>query len=64
MKDVLQVLMEKEEELLKLKKQVEALRTVLPILSEEEDTDETSSAAPKRTNGSWADPFVVRENAG
>ncbi|HVI09788.1 MAG TPA: hypothetical protein VND65_15995 [Candidatus Binatia bacterium] len=39
MKDVFEVLRAKEQEMLKLKRQIEALRVAAPLLSGEEDDD-------------------------
>jgi hypothetical protein len=42
MRDVRELLREKEQELLKVKRQVEALRYAAPLLAEEEDQAESS----------------------
>jgi hypothetical protein len=49
MKDVLELLRAKEQELLKLKRQVEALKIAAPLLGSDEDAAFASakSAAPK-----------------
>jgi hypothetical protein len=47
MKDVTELLRSKEQELLKVKRQVEALRVALPLLSTEEDP----LVPPSPTNG-------------
>jgi hypothetical protein len=43
MKDVMELLRAKEQELLKLKRQVEALRYAAPLLADDEDPVEPSS---------------------
>jgi len=43
MRDVMELLRAKEQELLKLKRQVEALRVAAPLLGGEEDKGETSA---------------------
>jgi len=42
MRDVKELLREKEQELLKVKRQVEALRYAAPLLAEEDDQPESS----------------------
>ena len=42
MRDVMELLREKEQELLKVKRQVEALRYAAPLLAEEDDQAESS----------------------
>jgi hypothetical protein len=46
MRDVMELLRNKEQELLKVKRQVEALRIAAPLLASEEDSHSTSSANP------------------
>jgi hypothetical protein len=43
MRDVMELLRAKEQELLKLRRQVEALRVAAPLLGAEEDKGETST---------------------
>jgi hypothetical protein len=43
MKDVMELLRAKEQELLKVKRQVEALRIAAPLLGGEEDTSSSST---------------------
>jgi hypothetical protein len=56
MKNVYEVLRQKEMELTRLEKEVEALRLVAPLLSEEKETsaDMTKSALPTAVNGPQA----------
>jgi hypothetical protein len=49
MKDVMELLRAKEQELLKVKRQVEALRIALPLLSAEDDP--LSSQTPATSRG-------------
>ena len=63
MKDVMQLLVEKEQELLKVKRQVEALRIALPLLNGEEET-RVPAATSAVAAASWADTLLARENAG
>jgi hypothetical protein len=50
MRDVMELLRAKEQELLKVKRQVEALRIALPLLSTEEDLP-VASAMSNKGNG-------------
>jgi len=50
MKDVTELLRAKERELLKVKRQVEALRIALPLLSAEEDPPAADDEARQRRN--------------
>jgi hypothetical protein len=50
MKDVMELLRAKEQELLKVKRQVEALRIAAPLLGGEEDKT-ASSSGPVATKG-------------
>jgi hypothetical protein len=53
MKDVMELLRAKEQELLKVKRQVEALRIALPLLGTETDDDSPGAAAkPANSKGS------------
>jgi len=45
MKNVMELLRAKEQELLKVKRQVEALRTALPLLRSDDDPDEPFSSS-------------------
>jgi hypothetical protein len=51
MRDVMELLRAKEQELLKLKRQVEALRVAAPLLGGEEDKGEASSTAKMSARG-------------
>lgn len=51
MKNVYEVLRQKEMELTRLEKEVEALRLVAPLLSEEKEGAEIKSALPTAVNG-------------
>ena len=53
MKDVMELLRAKEQELFKVKRQVEALRIALPLLGTETDDDSPGAAAkPANSKGS------------
>ena len=51
MKNVYEVLRQKEMELTRLEKEVEALRLVAPLLSEEKEMAEMKSVLPTAVNG-------------
>ena len=60
MKNVYEVLRQKEMELTRLEKEVEALRLVAPLLSEEKENGEASkSALPTAVNGPQAARITV-----
>jgi hypothetical protein len=60
MKNVYEVLRQKEMELTRLEKEVEALRLVAPLLSEEKETAEANkSALPTAVNGPQAPRMTV-----
>jgi hypothetical protein len=51
MKNVMELLRAKEQELLKVKRQIEALRTALPLLRNEDDPAEPPSSSSPQTAG-------------
>lgn len=51
MKDVMELLRTKEQELLRVKRQVEALRVALPLLSEADEPMGASGQPPVKNNG-------------
>jgi hypothetical protein len=52
MRDVMELLRSKEQELAKVKRQVEALRTAAPLLEGSEDQSSTAKSPSKRDAGS------------
>ena len=51
MKDVMELLRSKEQELLRVKRQVEALRIALPLLSEADEPPVAPAPAMPKNNG-------------
>jgi hypothetical protein len=58
MKNVYEVLRQKEMELTRLEKEVEALRLVAPLLSEEKELDMAKPALATAVNGPQAAPRI------
>ncbi|MBZ5599072.1 MAG: hypothetical protein LAN83_12205 [Acidobacteriia bacterium] len=62
MKDAYAVLRQKEKEILRVRREIEALRAIIPLLSEEQgqspQTTEVSTPTARQTN-KW--PLEVRE---
>lgn len=51
MRDVMELLRAKEQELVKVKRQVEALRIALPLLSSEDETHQPAVMPGNKQNG-------------
>jgi hypothetical protein len=63
MKNVSEVLRQKELEVSRVEKEVEALRVAAPLLSDHEDSNVTLEASDTQSSGSQTDHSVGREKA-
>jgi len=63
MKNVYEVLRQKELEVSRVEKEVEALRVAAPLLSDHDDSNVTLDGSDTQSSGSPADHVVGREKA-
>jgi hypothetical protein len=61
-KDIYQVLREKELVIERLRKEIAALRSVVPLLAEEGDPALESPEPPPAAAGEWRDVFSAQAN--
>jgi len=63
MKNVYEVLRQKELEVSRVEKEVEALRVAAPLLSDHDDSNGTMDSSDTQSSGSQTDHVVGREKA-